>query len=127
MSVKQPIKLKYTPYLGKTEPVTEVIMAEVVVHEKHIELKVAYNYTARVPADTIDWIEKPDTVREHSIWPKDSIMLRRTVATHNYDTIDPESTHIIEVVHNSNQNFWIRANEKEIAELYKTLRAWLLS
>jgi hypothetical protein len=120
-------KIAFTPYRGKLEPVTKIIIAEITLHTKHLEAALAYEYTERVKENEISFVDKPNFTKVQVVYPKHLMHVTRSVAVHEEDTLDKEECQLVQL-YCGQDCLWVRCkDDKEAKNVYNTIKNWLLS
>lgn len=113
--------IKYTPYLGELEPITEVIAAEVKLYPKHLELIRSYRYDPYLPdADACGYVKAAVCI------PRNQLAVELTESWHEKDV--KKSAYPTVRVYYANEYDLIHVQtEKEAYDIYSRIKKWMLN
>ncbi len=116
------MKIVYTPYRGKIEPITKVYKSEIELGLKHIEITTYYDFES-FTLDTLT--HKSDFIKTIALFQKDNISITFNYVYHEAD--DSEETYPrIEIWDVSGSTSYIHVGNEEGLKVYSQLKKWLL-
>ena len=113
--------IKYQPYLGELEPITEVHASEIKIYDKYIEIISSYAYTAYMPEDDTCGYKRNATVI-----PKHLMTIELTEAWHRRDV--KKTPHpVIKISYLDCEDYIDVETEKEAYDIYNRIKRWMLN
>jgi hypothetical protein len=115
------MKIQYTPYRGKIEPILDIRKAEVTLHPEHIE--VIYSYDFQKYSESGSYKESMNAAY---LIPKYGTGISRSASSHSMDETE-EEVPMVTIESPCYDSVWLRCKtNKEADKLYLTLRKYLL-
>jgi hypothetical protein len=113
--------IKYSPYRGELEPITEVRKAEIHLHKNHLEIINSYDYQVYMPTD-----ESCGYTKNATLIPKNLIVAELTETWHERDTNKtPHPT--VRIMFLDMEEFIHVQTQKEAYDIYTRIKQWLLN
>ena len=116
------MKILFTPYRGKIEPIIDIYKAEVILHPEYIEVTYSYDYTKYSESGTYK-----ENASAAYLVPKYGTGISRTTSQHALDETQEEVPMVTIDSPGCMDAIWIRCRKnKEADDLYLKLREYLL-
>jgi hypothetical protein len=113
--------IKYTPYRGVLEPVTEVRKAEINLYPNHIEIINSYDYQVYMPSE-----DSCGYTKNATLIPKPHVIIELTETWHERDTAKTPHP-VVRIMYLDIEEFIHVQTQKEAYDIYTKLKLWLLN